>query len=411
MSHTLKKLIDTTIGTPLCAIAGIFVRKGYNGNAPKQILLVKLWAIGDTITMLPLAKALRLRYPDAKIDMICRHQNWEIAKSSGLFDNVVLFEASEIMDLVSRFWYYDLVFDGEPFLRLSALLSLWMGKARVGFDHDIRRMTYNITSQHQRNRHMVENYLAMAQRFGIVGPSIKQLVPLEVRKQDAELVQGLLSQAGISNDDFLVVMAPNVGAEGKTRLWSPQKWAALAEHLYRTYDAKIVFTGVKSDKEYVKQTMAGQKIPYLDLCGETTLRQTIALVSVAKLVISLDAGIMHISAAQGTPTIGLFGPNVPSLWAPLGEKCRSIYHPLSCSPCINNRTGYIPDCLRITDRYLCMRSITVEETLSTAGELYERYHQGASLTKHIHKTEGNRKYNSENRKIRKPDKRRNPSRK
>lgn len=374
VGHTLLKSIDQIIGSPICAaLRLITLRRKQPPADPKKILLIKLWAIGDTITMLPLAQRIKQEYPQAKIDILCRHQNYRIAAASGLFRKTLLFEPEELLNIIGSAQEYDIVFDGEPFLRLSAMIGAWMGRFRIGFSHDIRKMTYHRMSQHRKDRHMVENYLHMLDPLGIQWTKPESLVKLQTAPQDRSLAEAMLAQKGISKADQkdLVLIAPNVGAEGRTRLWQAEKWARLAEHMHHLHGAKVAFIGVKADRAYISKIMSQMQTPSIDLSGEMTLTQTIALIGMARMAISLDAGIMHIAAAQGVPTIGLFGPNVPSLWGAYGKRCINIYNPLSCSPCIENRTGYIPDCLRDSDRYLCMRSITVEEVLTAAGELYE----------------------------------------
>ena len=81
-----------------------------------------------------------------------------------------------------------------------------------------------------------------------------------------------------------------------------------------------------------------------------------------------DAGAMHIAAAQGAKTIGLFGPNIPLRFAPYGKNNISIYKGEICefSPCINVHKGEVPDCLypkHSGDYQKCMKNIKVEDVL------------------------------------------------
>ena len=93
MSHTIKKFIDATIGIPLCYALRPLVKlfAARKPEIPKTILIIKLWAIGDTLLILPLAKALRETYPDTRIDILCRYHNYSVCKGSKLFDYVLLF--------------------------------------------------------------------------------------------------------------------------------------------------------------------------------------------------------------------------------------------------------------------------------------------------------------------------------
>ena len=82
------------------------------------------------------------------------------------------------------------------------------------------------------------------------------------------------------------------------------------------------------------------------------------------LVVCLDSGLLHLSAAVGTPTVSLFGPGEPARWRPLsGGSGPSadhavIWRGLPCSPCLDVR------CLYPTNR--CMEEISVEEVVAAA---------------------------------------------
>ena len=83
---------------------------------------------------------------------------------------------------------------------------------------------------------------------------------------------------------------------------------------------------------------------------------------------------MHIAAAQGTKTIGLFGPNIPERFGPYGKGNVSIYKKYSCkfSPCINVHKGQVPDCLyakNSNDYQKCMKAITIDEVLKEADKM------------------------------------------
>ncbi|MEK6874603.1 MAG: glycosyltransferase family 9 protein [Nanoarchaeota archaeon] len=375
----LQKQIDFIIGTPLCLIIGIFTKliRSQQPLQPKKILIIKLWAIGDSILMLPLVAALKKIYPNARIDCLCRHQNYKIIQTSHLFDNILIFEPQHMLSLLRKIRFYEICFDGEPYLRISAILAALFSSYRIGFNHDIRNLTYQSTSTHKL-QHMVENYLDMGRELGHHIKSPTELVKLTIPKKDRNTAIHILKTKGIKPTDCIITLAPHVGNQGRTRLWNQQNWAMLADTLHNTYTAHILFLGTDTDTNYITQIQHLMKSPSTNLSGCTTLTQTIALLELSTLTVSLDAGIMHMAACQGKPTIGLFGPNTPQLWKPYGTQTRAIYHSIECSPCIQNKTGIIPDCLRTTDRYLCMKLITTKEIVNAAGELLEPNHHNTS---------------------------------
>ena len=112
--------------------------------------------------------------------------------------------------------------------------------------------------------------------------------------------------------------------------------------------------------------LAGNAKNIYNFAGKFTLRQTFYLISKCNVFIGNDSGPMHIAAAQGVKTIGLFGPNLPLRFAPLNKKSISLYKKMPCSPCINVHKGQVPECIYSKDSkdfQKCMKAIKAEDVL------------------------------------------------
>jgi ADP-heptose:LPS heptosyltransferase len=98
--------------------------------------------------------------------------------------------------------------------------------------------------------------------------------------------------------------------------------------------------------------------------------------------VSNDTGPMHVAAAQGVRTLGLFGPNTPTLYRPYGERNAFIYHGegVCCLiPCNAPQKGLVRDCLlKGEEEGICIRSITVDEVYGKYREMTGRARQGKS---------------------------------
>jgi len=86
-----------------------------------------------------------------------------------------------------------------------------------------------------------------------------------------------------------------------------------------------------------------------------------------KFFIANDGGPMHIAAAAGLPTLGLFGPEVPRRYSPLNDLSLALYagENFSCSPCSKPYEGSWPTCLEPA----CMAAITPAQVYRAIGEL------------------------------------------
>ena len=97
-----------------------------------------------------------------------------------------------------------------------------------------------------------------------------------------------------------------------------------------------------------------------DLTG-TDLRNGILAMAAADVAISNDSGLMHIAAALGTPTMGIFGPTSPYLWAPLNGLAATVLQTKSVLPC--------QPCQRTVctmNDHRCMREIPAADVVATA---------------------------------------------
>ena len=84
----------------------------------------------------------------------------------------------------------------------------------------------------------------------------------------------------------------------------------------------------------------------LNLAGQTSLKQLIALIAGAKLVIANDSGPMHIAAALGKPLVTMFGPTNPELTGPFGRMDSVVRLDIPCSPCYSRKCSH-QSCLRL----------------------------------------------------------------
>ncbi|MEK6874529.1 MAG: glycosyltransferase family 9 protein, partial [Nanoarchaeota archaeon] len=161
----------------------------------------------------------------------------------------------------------------------------------------------------------------------------------------------------------------NQGTGRTNKFWNVKAWAQVADRLVERYEARIVLTGSNDDIPKNQEIIAAMKHKPIIAAGKLTLAGTAALIKDALLFLSTDTGPLHIAKAVGTPLIGLFGPINPKQWG-YNDKV---------SICFGNYTTCIckdlPDCIRKTDRYLCMQRISVNDVLSKTDILWKRLNQ------------------------------------
>jgi heptosyltransferase-2 len=157
-----------------------------------------------------------------------------------------------------------------------------------------------------------------------------------------------------------VALAP--GSVGASKRWSYYAEAAklLAE---QGFDVWVV--GGPGEKAMAEEIVAAGGPRVRDLTG-TDLRNGILAMAAASVAISNDSGLMHIAAALGTPTMGIFGPTSPYLWAPLNGLAATVQTKthLACQPCQQT--------ICTMNDHRCMRDIAASDVVEIAGRVLQQ---------------------------------------
>jgi heptosyltransferase-2 len=341
MNTKLTKFVDKYIGNIICLFLAPF--KGSKKiKKPKKILIVRLWAIGESILTLPMIHSLKKKFPNAKIDVLVNNNPYK----------QVFYKNKDVNRLVNwspfalfkYFKKYDIAIDTEPYLNISAISSFMLAKKSIGFNNRCRSLLYNVKIPYNDKQHVVLTYMDMLKPFNI-NKKPKKLIKLKYPKKSEKKVKKLLKKNDIKKSDFLVGFSAGSSETAKSRRWSEENFAKVADYLIEGKNAKIVLIGTSSEKSVGNKIydLTKNKEKIINLTGKTNLHEAIALIEKCNLFIANDSGPMHIAAAQGVKTIGLFGPNLPIRFGPYGP-CNKGIRKETMKPCINVHLGKIPEC-------------------------------------------------------------------
>lgn len=143
-----------------------------------------------------------------------------------------------------------------------------------------------------------------------------------------------------------ILIHATAGSYGKT--WDTQKLIALMHALYQRYQSSLIVVGTSEEVALYQRLSYCAKAPLVNLCGQTTLRETMAILKEIDLVITLDTSIAHLAALAETKNlIVLYGPTNEHQWRPVvSHRTRLIQLALdlSCRPCVT-RTCLTKPCL------------------------------------------------------------------
>jgi ADP-heptose:LPS heptosyltransferase len=139
------------------------------------------------------------------------------------------------------------------------------------------------------------------------------------------VAEHLLSHGVENGSRLLVAIAPGNGfSDTSVVAWSPERYAHLANRLASRHGAGVILVGDESDREAAEAMRLDLASQTLDFCGELNLATTAAVIARCDLLVAADTPLLHVAAAVGTPSVGLFGPTSGRRRAPAGREHRVV---------------------------------------------------------------------------------------
>jgi heptosyltransferase II len=319
------------------------------------ILIVPYMWIGDFVRCHTVVRLLRERFPERPIDMLTTRMVAPLVDYMPGVRKGIVFDLPRkrlapsqhraLADLLRPERYGDALIMPRtwkaalaPFLAGIPRRTGFLGEMRVGVVNDLR-------GGEKKLPRMVDRCAALALAKGAALPKDLPLPQLVIPRE--ALPQWRARMNLPENGQPVAVLAP--GAVGPSKRWTA--YGELAARLAELGLAVWVVGG--PDEKALAAEIARRAPQTRDVTG-ADLRNAILALAAATVAISNDSGLLHIAAAIGTPSIGIFGPTSPWHWAPLNPLAAVIETKtdVPCRPC------HKPTCrLR---HHRCMRDIPVE---------------------------------------------------
>ncbi len=308
----------------------------------EKIILLQLNRLGDLVQTVPLLRRLRRQYTDAEITLVCIKGLHLIVKECGYFNRLVAINPDAIeaeFEANSEFRdNYDACINVTSDLG-SAILNEKIHSAnkfgRVNtFDGELRLLGPWAKYLFAMVSHRLDNLFNIVDiQTGIAGLKPEpENASLPVSTAGHWEAKSLLDSHGRHGGRRLIAL--QTGASQLHRAWALENFAALAQHLLHAGNIEILLLGDASERERAQSLQSMVPFPILDLVGRTSLSQLPAILAACELLISNDTGTIHIAAAVGTRTLGLFFSTAYfSETAPYGEGHAVLQVEIPCAPC------------------------------------------------------------------------------
>lgn len=355
---------------------------------PERILVTALCPIGDTLLLTPALALLRGRYPAAHITVVLSPSNEGILLDNPSVDARLLVpergeesEATRFARGVRRLSQErpDLVVNfstmGTFVTRAAALRAPTLGLAMPWLWGLIGTGAEGSNAEVYRNRHAIDQYFKVIEPIAPTPSEPEARTPrFYLTPESRRAARALLVADGVRPGDTLVTM--HVGGDGfdGRKRWAPERFARVANYLVERFDARIVLVGGKADIPMSNTTAALIRGNVHSLAGKTPLNVTGALIEASSLFIGNDSCPLHIAAAVGTPSVGVFGPSDWTEFHPVGQpgyRSRVVHSDLPCSPCFrfvgNKPLWQVNTCYS----YACLKTLDARHVMEAAVELLQ----------------------------------------
>lgn len=306
---------------------------------PRNILVIDFGQLGDVVMSLPALRAIRERFPSARITVAVGKPGGEILGLAGysdatlevdrvaLRDGPTLTSIARIIKLVGRVRKarYDFVIDLHSLSETNILgflsgASKRLYSRRPGRSLDILANFNPAPARESHQSHVVDRYLAVLEPLGVF--NAPRTPWIKTPSTGDTTIETLLKKEKAQSGALLVGIFP--GAGHPSRRWSLEKFAELADFLIRNDRVRvIVFTGPEESK--LLPEMKKVFPPSTIFFSRLTISQLASAQARLTMFISNDTGPMHIAAAVGTSVITIMDRPTPHGYIPIGDQHRLIF--------------------------------------------------------------------------------------
>ncbi|MFC2165839.1 lipopolysaccharide heptosyltransferase I [Acidobacteriota bacterium] len=331
-----------------------------------DFLIIRLSSLGDIIHTLPAFSALRKYYPKAKIRWIVEDKGLDILDCVPGIDQIVTAQTKRWSLASKDFWSEltrikreikdrdQITLDFQGLVKSGLLAYLSRSRKRIGFHKsNLKESIASVFYTDQLDEvseeiHVISKNLKLLSLTGIQEDVYE--FPLMIKESIQESTQNRLAALGYSTSKKLVVL--NIGAAWETKRWYGERWVDLIQKLGRERSDlfPLLLWGTETEKTTALQIKEETNV---NMVSYLTIKEVMALVSKADLLVSGDTFALQVACALARPVVGIFGPTNPKRNGPFRSSDRVAFHELECSHCYKRKCQHLD----------CLNKITAEEVV------------------------------------------------
>ena len=299
----------------------------------KKILCIKPRGIGDIILSTIVLENLKAALPNSEIHYLTEEFAKRAVENNPYVSKVLTYNKNKfVLSAIRkvRKEKYDLVFDFWSNPKTAQITFFSGAKYRVGFEKRGRKYAYNfIGKTGSMGKHAAEDNLVLLNVLDI--PIISKKIIYQTTKEEVLFAEDFLNKKFDRSNNLLIGIIPSGGWQSKR--CDAVKWIEICKEIQKNIKAKFIILWGPGDEKDAKIISEGLQ-PTPIMAPKSSFGELSALIEKCDLIIANDSGPMHVAAALGKPTLGIFGPTDPQAHRPYsGNSSYVIHSDLECIMC------------------------------------------------------------------------------
>ena len=333
-----------------------------------SVLVIHQGALGDFILALPVLSNLNKALRHSRVVIMGFPRILELVEKRYYADKVMSIDQKGMASFYVRDGSLDITL--SQFFKQFGLVVVFGkegGGALVGNLKRVCRgqlLLINPFPSEGERIHLTDHLLRELRRYHF--PVDETTPRLYLTEKDREWAENFYESKGISSRERAEIIVIHPGSGSKKKSWPLDRFLELLNYLQKNVGSKILAVigpaeGGEIERAFEKMKWEmGPDAPLL--AKGFSLPELASLIEGCRVFIGNDSGITHMAAALGVPTLALFGPTDPKVWAPRGENVTIVAPEIPCSPC--SREQFF-EC-QLND---CIKGIKLTDVLESLAKL------------------------------------------
>ena len=323
-----------------------------------SLLVIHQGALGDFILALPSLEVLRKTFPGAKTVFMGYPRILELVENRFYTEEMLSIDQKGM----ASFFVRDGVLDPHlsKFFMAFQLIVVFTKDGEGNLIRNLRRASegrifhINPFPRWDERIHLADHLLKELSRYGL-SPS-GGLPKLYLNESDRMWGKAFWTEGRVSPEERTEAIIVHPGSGSKKKVWPSDRFLRLVESLQKHLHSKVLVVLGPAEGPEVRRAFEAENFGTRILAKGLSLIRLASIMEGCRFFIGNDSGISHLAAALGIPTVAIFGPTDPRVWAPRGKKVVVVRRGIPCSPCP-------PERFFQCHHFECLKGIEMEDVL------------------------------------------------